>query len=285
MDLHLSTTVWTAERDEDARKLAAQQQEFNENPFSDEHLQMRWAMLAKADLQEDATEEEVDKALHDLSWIDITEPDPKHNGAAMRNKRLAPIWEEEQGIEITGLFERGCLKKVKRSDLPAGTRVIGSRFHYKIKRHSAGEHKNKVKRLKVRVVVQGQHMSKDKGDFKDAFSPVPHLSGVRCCMSVATGMKWKAVGVDLTQGFIQAELPKDGKPIYISPPPGHSEEPGVVYQVLKPLYGMPHSGRCLHITWSNWLEEQGFQKAGYEGSMWSRKDKDRDTILVASRAC
>ena len=71
----------------------------------------------------------------------------------MRNKRLAPIWEEEQGIEVTGLFERGCLKKVKRSDLPAGTRVIGSRFHYKIKRHSAGKHKNKVKRLKVRVVV------------------------------------------------------------------------------------------------------------------------------------
>ena len=276
------TTAWTAERDEDARKLAAQQQEFNENPFSDEHLQMRWAMLAQADLQEDATEEEMDKAIHDLSWIDITEPDPKHNGAAMRNKRLAPIWEEEQGIEITGLFKRGCLKKVKRSDLPVGTRVIASRYHYKIKRHSAGEHKLKVKRLKVRLVVQGQHMSKDKGDFKDAFSPVPHLSGVRCCMSVATGMKWKAVGVDLTQGFIQAELPKDGKPIYISPPPGHDEEPGVVYQVLKPLYGMPHSGRCLHVTWSNWLEEQGFQKAGYEGSMWSRKDKDGDTILVAT---
>ena len=36
----------------------------------------------------------------------------------------------------------------------------------------------------------------------------------------ATAMKWKAVDVDLTQGFIQAELPKDGKAIYISPPPG-----------------------------------------------------------------
>jgi hypothetical protein len=163
-----------------------------------------------------------------------------------------------------------------------GTRVISSRFHYKIKRHSAGEHKLKVKRLKVRLVVQGQHMSKDKGDFTDAFSPVPHLSGVRCCMSMATAMKWKAVGVDLTQGFIQAELPKDGKAIYISPPPGHAEEADVVYQVLKPLYGMPHSGRCLHITWSNWLESQGFQKAGYEGAMWSKKDKDGDTILVAT---
>ena len=32
-------------------------------------------------------------------------------------------------------------------------------FHYKIKRHSAGEHKLRVKRLKMRLVVQGQHMS------------------------------------------------------------------------------------------------------------------------------
>ena len=104
--------------------------------------------------------------LHDFSWIDLTEPDPKHNGAAMRNERLAPIW-KEQGNEMTGLFGRSCLKKVKRIELPMGTRVISSRFHYKIKRHSAGAHKLKVKRLKVRLVVQGQHMSKDNGDFTD----------------------------------------------------------------------------------------------------------------------
>ena len=96
---------------------------------------------------------------------------------------------------MTGLFGRGCLKKIKRSELPMGTRVISSRFHYKIKRHSAGEHKLKVKRLKVRLVLQGQHMSQAKGDFTDAFSPVPHLFGVRCCMSMVTAMKLKAIGV------------------------------------------------------------------------------------------
>jgi hypothetical protein len=124
-----------------------------------------------------------------LSWINLTEPDPKHNGVAMRNETLAPIWNEEHGNEMTGLFGRGCLKKVKRSELPMGTRVISSRLH-KIKRHSAGEHKLKVKRLKVRLVLQGHHrlkvrlvlqgqpMSKDKGDFTDAFILLPHLSGV-----------------------------------------------------------------------------------------------------------
>ena len=105
-------------------------------------------MDTRAELRE-ATQEEASKALHDFSWIDLTEPDPKYNGAAMPNKRLAPIWKDEQGNEMAGLFGRGCLKKIKRSELPMGTRVIFSRFHYKIKRHSAGEHKLRVKRLKM----------------------------------------------------------------------------------------------------------------------------------------
>ena len=54
-------------------------------------------MMVKSELQEDTTDEGASKTIHDLSWIDLTEPDPKHNGAAMRNERLAPIWKEEQG--------------------------------------------------------------------------------------------------------------------------------------------------------------------------------------------
>jgi hypothetical protein len=45
-DVGPHTTVWTADRDEYARELATQQQDFNENPFSDELLQIRWAMMA-----------------------------------------------------------------------------------------------------------------------------------------------------------------------------------------------------------------------------------------------
>ena len=177
-DVGPHTMMWTADSDEHARELATQQEDFNENPFNNEHLQIQWAMMAKSELQADTIDDGASKALHDLSWIDLTEPDTKHNSVAMRNEGQTPIWKEEQGNEMTVLFGRGCLKKVKRSELPMGTRVISSRFHYKIKRHSAGEHKLKVKRLKVRLVVQGQHMSKDKGDFTDMFSPVPHLSGV-----------------------------------------------------------------------------------------------------------
>jgi hypothetical protein len=92
-DVGPHTTVWTADRDEYARELATQQQDFNENPFIYEHLQIRWAMMAVFG-------------------------------------RLTAIWKEEQGNEMTGLLGCCCLKKVKRRELPMGTRVISSRFHF-----------------------------------------------------------------------------------------------------------------------------------------------------------
>ena len=50
--------------------------------------------------------------------------------------------------------------------------------------HQGGVMRNKVKRLKVRLVVQGQHMSKEKGDFMNAFAPVPHMSGIKTVVSM-----------------------------------------------------------------------------------------------------
>ena len=98
-------------------------------------------------------------------------------------------------------------EKVKRSDLPASTRVIGSRFHYKIKRHSAGKHKTLVKRLKVQVVVQGQHMSKDKGDFKDAFGPqgpsyIYDDSRAVICMAENSSNRKGARHIDTREHFV-----------------------------------------------------------------------------------
>ena len=72
-------------------------------------------MMAKSEMQADTIDDGASKALRDLSWIDLTEPDKKHNGATMRNERLAPIWKEEQGNEMTVLFGRSCLKKVTQN--------------------------------------------------------------------------------------------------------------------------------------------------------------------------
>ena len=65
-------------------------------------------------------------------------------------------------------------------------------------------------------------------------------------IEIATVQGGKHMLVDLTQEFIQADLLTGGKTIYITPPQGWEEDSDVVYEVKRPIYGMPHSGRCLH---------------------------------------
>ena len=90
-DVGPHTTSWTADRDDHARELATQQQDFNENPFSDDHLHLRWAMMVKSELQEDTTDEGANKVLHDLSWIDLTEPDPNLSAPAFEQHRATML--------------------------------------------------------------------------------------------------------------------------------------------------------------------------------------------------
>eukprot|EP00961_Rhodomonas_salina_P140301 1888086-Rhodomonas_salina.1 len=81
-------------------------------------------------------------------------------------------------------------------------------------------------------------------------------------MALAAGGKRTIHSLDITQVFIQSEwqyLP-EGKPasIFITPPDGIEEEAGVVYEVLKPLYGIPNCARALHFTLDDFMKSQGF---------------------------
>lgn len=67
--------------------------------------------------------------------------------------------------------------------------------------------------------------------------------------------------VDLSQAFIQAswdDLPEKALQIFIRPPVGWDEDPDVVYEVLRPLYGIPSSARALHYTLDCCMTDQGF---------------------------
>ena len=59
--------------------------------------------------------------------------------------------------------------------------------------------------------------------------------------------------------------------VFIRPPAGWNEEPGVVYEVLRPLYGIPLSARALHFTLSNFLQANKFVKSNFEESVWVRE--------------
>ena len=212
--------------------------------------------------------------------VDQFEPDPR-NRAAMLNgpQHLIPHWQQAEAVEMDGIWKRGCIKRVRRSDLSSVDKVFQSRFHYKIKRNAD----QSLNKFKVRLVCQGQHM-KPSVDYADAFSPVPHASGFRTLVALAAANDMEMDQIDISQAFLQGDLlPGDGRRgrVFIAPPPGHPEEEGIVWQLLKPLYGMPQSARCWHLTMSNWLKNEGFNTVGYEKSMWC-KEENGHKILMGS---
>eukprot|EP00961_Rhodomonas_salina_P056193 754991-Rhodomonas_salina.1 len=66
---------------------------------------------------------------------------------------------------MTGLWDRGCLRKVRKSELTAEERkhIFRSKFHYKIKRSSRT---GLVTKCKALVVVLGNHMTQGE-DYLD----------------------------------------------------------------------------------------------------------------------
>jgi hypothetical protein len=144
-----------------------------------------------------------------------------------------------------------------------------TRFHYKIKRKHV-----KIDKLKVHLVIQGQHMRlKDdagKGDYTDAFTPVSYDSVLRILLVITTENDMFTDHVDISQAFMQGDLqPDDGHMVnlYISSPPGFPEDPAYCYRLLKPLYGMTSAARAWFQTMSTFLKQEGCSKVGYEETM------------------
>ena len=230
-----------------------------DNPFEEEAMRTAWRA---------AVEEE--NELKALARDDMLEPDPSNRKEAMRHPRFAPFWKEGEDTEMTGLWQKGCFRKWQKKDLLPDDRVFGSRFHYKIKRCTKT---GRIKRFKVRLVVQG-HLMEESVDYEASFAPVPHGAVGRMLISLAVANSMHLHGVDLTQAFVQADKIEEGVNgrVFIRPPVGSKEyDPDTVLEVRRPLYGIPSSARALHLTLDGFFKSQGFEQAGCEQSVWTRK--------------
>ena len=230
-------------------------------PFTDADMNEIWTARA---MSTTTTKQQ------ELADIDVLEPDPPNRRVAMSHHRFRPLWLAAEAVEWKGLWERGCFKKWKRSDLLPNDRVFTSRYHYKIKRDPKTL---KISKFKVRLVVQG-HRMKESVDYVDAFAPVPHATVMRLLMALAIGYDMEMHSIDMTQAFIQADRIEEGVNgrVFVTPPPGCEEyEEGVVYEVIRPLYGIPSSARALHLTVDRYLKSEGFESLGFEDSVWVRE--------------
>eukprot|EP00961_Rhodomonas_salina_P252464 3412445-Rhodomonas_salina.2 len=227
-------------------------------PFHNEQRNKVWRALASQMMEH----------YEELADVDMLEPNPSTRNEAMCDTRLHPFWIDSERKEMEGLWSRGCFKQWKRSELLASDRVFGSRFHYNIKRNGVT---GQITNCKVQLVVMGNRMREGE-DYEDSFAPVPHATSGSIIISITAAQDLELHSCDLAQAFIQADKLDEGVNgwIFIRPPQGAVKDADTraVFEVCRPLYGIPSSARALHLTLSRWFKEQGFTTAGFEDSVW-----------------
>ena len=134
-----------------------------------------------------------------------------------------------------------------------------SRYVYKLKREAIS---SKVSRFKARLIGQSFKMQQDV-DYNDTFSSTPGSTTTRTIISLATAEDLELHSVDFTQACIQADRLPEGVNgrffISLSPGSPHANTSGIVYEVLRPLYGVPSSPRALHKTLDSYFKGEGLR--------------------------
>lgn len=113
------------------------------------------------------------------------------------------------------------------SDVPAGTRVFGSRFIDQVK--GAGE----MMRKKSRLVAQN-YRDEDAGRIATK-APTIQRSSQRALLCLAASLPGTEIfSRDVTQAYVQATKPLE-RPVYIKAPPEMGLPEDTVLLVVKPL--------------------------------------------------
>ena len=147
------------------------------------------------------------------------------------------IWSEAIREELAALESHGTMQLVTESNIPTGTKILGSKYVFKTKMNDG-----QVVKHKARLVVLGHrqipHLHYDPAEI---FSPVVAIQSGRTLLSMAASLGWYIRHSDVQAAFVQAPLKDD---IYIRLPKRSKDDPpSACYKLLRSLYGIRQAPR------------------------------------------
>ena len=202
-----------------------------------------------------------------------------HEVLAVNRSREVPITEQSEEFdaaksqEISDIRSHQAIRAIHISDLPEAAQVIDTRFVCEYKDNDSG-----ARIPKARLVAKGfQEVTGD--DAVDA--PTVTRSGVRMILTLAVLRRWIIRAVDFKRAFLQARnRGSDDSAIAIIPPPEAGEADGIVWLLLKSIYGLRSAPREWWLTLYAALIDIGFSQSKHDPAIFIYRDKSGCIIGV-----
>ena len=181
-----------------------------------------------------------------------------------------PLWNAAIDKEISGLEARDTWHQLHESDVPAGVRIMDSKFVFTDK---------PITGAKVRLVVRGDQQW-PKSLSVDTYAPTPSATEVRMLFSLAAANNWGLHSMDISQAFVQSDPLDPDTHFYVRPPKGYDCAPGTVWKLRKPLYGLACAPQAWSTTLVRFLQEYGFKPVNGSSTFFTWTDGTAQMHLV-----
>ena len=177
-------------------------------------------------------------------------PEPKRYSQAVEG-RFKQYWTASIQKELANLKNHGVYRWVH---LKPGQKTVDAKWVFKVKSRNDGG----IDKFKSRLVARGFRQIYQQ-DFIETHAPVTVLTSFRACLAEAARYGYGVKFFDISGAYLEADLVEE---VFIEPPPGVvPPEPGMVWHLLKALYGLCQAGRAWNRTLHNKLIDSGYEAA------------------------
>jgi Reverse transcriptase (RNA-dependent DNA polymerase) len=118
---------------------------------------------------------------------------------------------------------------------PRNRKIVGSQWVFRVKHGPDGS----IQKYKARIVAQG-FMQVEGIDFNETFAPVAKLVSLRVILAITAEKDLELHQMDVKSAYLNGKLKEE---IFMSPPLGFDVPDGMVFQLIKAVYGTKQGGR------------------------------------------
>jgi Reverse transcriptase (RNA-dependent DNA polymerase)/Pol polyprotein, beta-barrel domain/gag-polypeptide of LTR copia-type/GAG-pre-integrase domain len=183
----------------------------------------------------------------------------------------ADHWMEACIYEMDALAKNKTFKWVEK---PADRQTVGSRWVFKIKRDSSGD----ITGYRARVVAKG-YTEVPGVDFFETYAPTIRKQSFLVILALAAKHDLELVHFDVKSAFLNPVLKEL---IYMDAPNGFTPpKPGMVWQLLRSLYGLKQAAREWYLEMRNEFGKVGWKRTESDYAVFTQRDKNGLAILGA----
>ncbi|SCV72786.1 BQ2448_4323 [Microbotryum intermedium] len=161
---------------------------------------------------------------------------------------------------------------MKRDELPAGAKVLGSKFVFRTKRDKDGRPTSYKARLVARGFTQRAGI-----DFKETFAPTAKFVSIRTLIALAAARGYHIIQADIDKAYLHGELEEE---LYMRVPEGIRLPDDVCLKLQRSIYGLKQAGRVWNETIHKTLVKLGYNRLRSEECVY-RRTVGKDDYFIA----